>query len=639
MESLTKRSSLTDRDLYSRYRLLERLGAGGMSEVFLGIQHGAKDFNRLVVIKQMLPEVLTVDTLKLLASEARLVATINHPHIVKVFDLVAHDQNLVITMEYVDGETLRLIISSLTNENKKFPLPILCRLIAQTAEALHYAHTATGPDGVPLGLVHQDIDVTNIMVETSGHIKLIDFGVASSALFPDKMLPNIFKGKVTFAAPEVFAYPDTIDHRSDIYSLGVVAFIMATRRNPFQFSSESMRERILKVVTEPLPVPSSIDPEIPEELDAIIARATDKDRDKRFQTAEQFADAIESFANTHDGMATVQEVRRWLFANFAERIAERRNWVRTTITNAYPVNSESNSFEPGAPGDPPALPAPDGFSVPPPAEPAGSVDFNASDRDRAVDPLGNSGPADLVPAVIATSDPVNARIDLEKRRRVGYAIAVAAILIFSPLGWYWGTQAARTPVSAMKRSAQPLRRFAYRSKAAAHNRSDLAVHARVAPAAISPARPILPAAPIGRVFSMYDESDQEQTSISRDVLAAYTYQCVNRYDRIRGDGQSKARGKSDSAARDDAFGTETPRNRENAPPPATSRKNDSSAFKHLAEGIMRDVSSGRSTGIRDDRAKASFGSDRVVLHLITDYEEDGKYQKAVSTAASESSKP
>jgi serine/threonine protein kinase len=433
MESLRGQISSSDRESQTRYDCLEWLGAGGMSEVFLGVQRGTEDFNRVVVIKKMLVRPTgteNVDTLKMLTREARYIANLSHPHIVKVFDLAAHDRNLVITMEYVEGETLRSIISSLIKAKKHFPIPILCRLISDAAEALHYVHNATGPDGSPLGLVHHDIDTTNLMVETSGHIKLIDFGLASSSRHPDKTMSNIFAGKLTFAAPEVFLYPGQSDVRSDVYSLGIVLYIMATLNKPFQFTDEPIEARMRRVISEPIPVPSSINREIPQELDAIMASATHKDRDKRFQSAEHFADAIEWLASQHGGMATVQEVRRWLFDICGETIEQRRDWMRELIGNA---RSAAIEIKPGQ-TDSAGAGSASRMSNPP------SATSETVPAGRGV-VLDSHRPQSLAAAKVAADVKtfirrIGGRIFANKNRRIAYLSAVAAGIVFIALAWH-----------------------------------------------------------------------------------------------------------------------------------------------------------------------------------------------------------
>lgn len=433
MESLTDQTSFSNRESRTYYDCLEWLGAGGMSEVFLGIQRGTKDFNRLVVIKKMLGRPANAenfDTVKILTREARYIAQLNHPFIVKVFDLAAYDQNLVITMEYVEGETLRSIISSLINAKKRFPIPILCRLISDAAEALHYVHHATGPDGEPLGLVHHDIDTNNLMVETSGHIKLIDFGVASSSRYPDETMSDVVAGKLTFTAPEVFVCSDQTDPRSDVYSLGIVLYIMATLNKPYQFTDESIEARIRRVISEPVPVISNTNSEIPPELNAIIVSATQKNRDKRLQSAEHFADAIERFASQQGGMATNQEVKRWLFDVCSEKIERRRDWVRGVMGNARIAVNEIDARKTDLTNAERLLP----------------ISNRASDKSEHA-PVQLETNLDPDPSHILTGlkvffdrkmplRSIGAHIFANRKRRITYLSAVAASILFAALVWH-----------------------------------------------------------------------------------------------------------------------------------------------------------------------------------------------------------
>jgi serine/threonine protein kinase len=332
------------------YRLIAKLGSGGMADVFLGVQFGEQDFRRLVVIKKIHARGLNlknVDAIKMFIDEARTVASLNHPHIVKIFDLNRLRNDVIITMEYIDGETLAFIIKTIAKSGRKLPLPITCRLISQACEALQYAHSATTPEGQPLGLVHRDIDTQNLMIDSNGYIKLIDFGVAKTDAQTELTAPGMFKGKLSYVAPDVFKFKQ-VDHRVDLYSLGLVFYSMVTMKKPFPFQGDvTVAEVIERVLKEQLPPPSSIDRTLPKELDVIVGRATHKDRDQRFQSGEDFGEAISRFAEKHEGLASTAEVKRWFQDQFSSRIEQRREFERKALKKAQATmgKGESNPFE------------------------------------------------------------------------------------------------------------------------------------------------------------------------------------------------------------------------------------------------------------------------------------------------------
>ena len=332
-----------------RYRYLGKVGTGGMADVYLGIQRGERDFTRLVAIKRLHRTAVTdnaVDPTQLFVAEARVVATLNHPHIVKVYDLIPHKGDILIVMEFVDGETLQTIMADTVRAGLQIPLPIVCRWVADAAEALHYAHNAVSLEGESLRLVHRDIDMRNIMVDSNGYVKIIDFGVAQTiSRFNGKTGAMGFMGKISYAAPESFSAPESIDHRADLYALGLVFHALTTQRKPYPAkSAASTGELVQKVINEPLLRPSSLNPHLPSQLDLLIGQATHKDPAMRFQNGEAFAQAVEAFAKEHEGLATPQEVKRWYQTHFKERNHLRESFVQQAMERAKAfVQSETFS--------------------------------------------------------------------------------------------------------------------------------------------------------------------------------------------------------------------------------------------------------------------------------------------------------
>ena len=322
-----------------RYHFLGKLGSGGMADVFLGIQRGEQDVTHLTAIKRLHGKTVgasDINPLQMFVEEARVVAALNHPHIVKVFDLLPHQDSVLIAMEYVDGETMQTVISECVKQHRRIPLPIICRWVADAAAALHYAHNVTSFQGEPLQLIHRDIDMRNIMVDQNGFLKIIDFGVAqtiSKHALGDG--DQVFVGKISYTAPEVFTAPDSVDHRSDLYALGLVLHALVTQRKPYPSkSATSTGELVKKVVHEPLIRVRSLDPTLPDLLDSLIIQATHKDPAKRFQSGDAFAEAVEAFAREHEGIATPQEVRRWYREHFAHRIEMREKFLQEAVQRA-----------------------------------------------------------------------------------------------------------------------------------------------------------------------------------------------------------------------------------------------------------------------------------------------------------------
>ncbi|RME21287.1 MAG: serine/threonine protein kinase [Deltaproteobacteria bacterium] len=323
-------------EIKDRYDLLAKLGSGGMADVFLGIQRGAEGFEQLVVIKRIKDTRLSEkdDSLRMFIREARTVALLNHPHIVKVFDLCKMGDSMAIVMEYVDGENLEYLARVLAKAKRRMPLGILCRLMMQACEALHYAHTATTPEGRELKLVHRDVGPHNLMIDSSGYLKVIDFGIAKTTVQMDLTSPGIIKGKLSYLAPDLFKFSD-IDHRIDVYALGLVFWRMLTLRVPFDFKPETtVAELIRRITTERLPKPSELVPELPPRVDDIVARATAIDREQRYQSCEEFGEEIARLAQKHGGAASATEVKKWYTKVFRARIEKRREFEKKVLDKA-----------------------------------------------------------------------------------------------------------------------------------------------------------------------------------------------------------------------------------------------------------------------------------------------------------------
>ncbi len=325
-------------NLQERYRLLAKLGSGGMADVFLGVQLGAESFQRLVVIKRIHARWLgKIEAIKMFIDEARTVASLSHPHVVKIFDLSKLGNDICITMEYVDGENLEYVMRATKRAKGRIPLPILCKLMLEACEALHYAHSAKTPDGKDLDLVHRDIGPHNLMIDRNGYLKVIDFGIAKSSARTDLTSPGLIKGKFSYMAPDVFK-SSAIDGRVDLYALGLVFYELLTLRRSYHFKKDvTVAEVFQRVLNDKLPKPSSIVPGLPKQIDDIIAKATHKDRDQRYPNCESMAVDLRSFAKEHGGLAANSEVEAWFKEKFQQRIEKRQVFERRAMEKAKTI--------------------------------------------------------------------------------------------------------------------------------------------------------------------------------------------------------------------------------------------------------------------------------------------------------------
>jgi serine/threonine protein kinase len=310
-----------------KYRLCARLGGGGQADVFLALASGPIGFNKLVVIKRLRPEMLEQPAMvAMFLDEARLAARLSHPNVVQTYE-VAEGEAYLIAMEYLEGQPLSRLRQA---PAAAAPGPgAWVRIVADALAGLHYAHELCDYDGTPLGIVHRDVSPQNIFVTYEGQAKLVDFGVAKAALNCVRTEVGAIKGKASYMAPE--QVHGRADRRSDVFSMGVVLWEALAGRK--LFTGEMIRV-LHKVLYEPVPRLSSVLPGVDPRLDAIVARAVEKDPAARFQTAQSMRDALEAYLAASGGPSRPEDVGRWLQAAFAGERELGRRQVRAALEAA-----------------------------------------------------------------------------------------------------------------------------------------------------------------------------------------------------------------------------------------------------------------------------------------------------------------
>jgi serine/threonine protein kinase len=309
-----------------RYELVTRIGQGGMAEVQLAVQRGPAGFEKLVVIKLINERLAAQKTfVDMLLDEARVAALVKHPNVVDIYDLGEVDGRYYIAMEYLEGEPLLALLRAGREGTRLDPLST-CRLIADTAEGLDAAHELRSLAGEPLGLVHHDVSLGNIVVLYNGQVKLVDFGVARATQVAGPAMR--VHGKVSYMAPEKLR-GKAGDRRSDIWSLGVVLWEALTLRRLFRATDE--RETLQMVLDYKIPLPSTVNSEVPVDADAIVMRALERDPEKRYQSAKDLSDDLEALlANHHYGRQN--KIATYMQQTFGAHIAARRNLMREVST-------------------------------------------------------------------------------------------------------------------------------------------------------------------------------------------------------------------------------------------------------------------------------------------------------------------
>ena len=278
---------------FGKYILLQRIGAGGMAEVFQAIVGGPEGFQRSLVIKRMLPQLSQDEAfVRMFIDEAKLSGLLSHPNLVQIVEFGKVDDCFFIAMEYVHGRTLAAIKNKLHAGERLAPIAASVEIARQLCVGLDYAHSMQSPDGTPLGIVHRDISPPNVMLDFHGVVKILDFGIARVAdgLRDSRTQVGMMKGKIAYMSPEQLKLGD-IDRRSDVFAVGIILHEMLTGRRLFRSNTDYASSRM--VLEMEIAEPSELNAAVPVELDRVVMRALQRDPDARYATAGALAADLE----------------------------------------------------------------------------------------------------------------------------------------------------------------------------------------------------------------------------------------------------------------------------------------------------------------------------------------------------------
>ena len=275
-----------------RYELLTPIAQGGMATVWAARQSGLHGFRKTVALKTMLPA-LSHDPQfeRMFLAEARLAMRVHHPNVVETLDLGEDGGQLFLVMEWVDGESLSMLMKAVENAEERFPLRLALAICAKACRGLHAAHEVTDDDDQPVGIVHRDVSPQNVMISYDGHVKVVDFGVAKSQTELGATQVGQFKGKVPYMAPEQAA-GEAIDRRTDIFAMGTLLYRLTTGKHPFIGGTEGLTiANIVGGVTPTLP--SHLNSQYPVELEKVVMRCLEKEPAKRYSDMAKLAQALD----------------------------------------------------------------------------------------------------------------------------------------------------------------------------------------------------------------------------------------------------------------------------------------------------------------------------------------------------------
>ncbi len=313
-----------DQQRFGRYQLRFEIATGGMASVFLATIRGAAGFEKLVALKRIHPHLAKKPQfVEMFLDEARIASRIQHPNVCGVNDFGEADGAYFLAMDYLVGESVSRLVRRLAKNDaiRHSPrLPALAaRIVADACEGLHAAHEVTDENGQPLNVVHRDVSPQNVFVTYDGAVRIVDFGVASAENRIHETVAGTVKGKYAYMAPEQVRGADP-DRRMDIWSLGVVLFELITSKRLFRRTTEA--ETITAVQSDPIPPPSTLNPLVAEELDAIVLKALSRDPEARYATARDMGRDLLRYLGKEDepvGMADVGELMDSAFPGGRER--------------------------------------------------------------------------------------------------------------------------------------------------------------------------------------------------------------------------------------------------------------------------------------------------------------------------------
>lgn len=311
-----------------RYEILTQLASGGMASVYAARAQGVAGFERLVAIKMLHPHLAyEQEFISMFLDEARLAARIRHMNVVPTLDISdSPGDGYFLVMEYIEGNHLGALLGRAAKRGERLPQPFVCRVLIDALQGLGAAHRLTDEGGKPLKLVHRDVSPHNILVGTDGIARLTDFGVAKADVRMASTRAGQFKGKLSYMAPEQASSSST-DQRSDLFSVGIILWESLTGRRLFK--GESNGATLNKLLNDPVPKPSDLWPEL-ERFDAVVMTALSRDPDQRFQSADEFADALEGAVGSGH-VAKTREVADVIRDLDAEKLQDERERVRDAI--------------------------------------------------------------------------------------------------------------------------------------------------------------------------------------------------------------------------------------------------------------------------------------------------------------------
>ena len=305
-----------------------------MATVYLARLSGAGGFQRFVAIKRLHPHLAgDNEFVQMFLDEARLAARLHHPNVVPILEIGESPQGYYLVMEYVEGDTLARILARSAQAGKMLSPKVSMRICLDTLMGLHVAHELKDDDGQPLNIVHRDVSPQNILIGMDGSGRITDFGVARAATRLSTTRTGQLKGKLAYMAPEQ-ARGAPVDRRADLFAMGIVLWECLAQKRLFKGEGEA--DTLNRVLYEPIPSLRQANPDVPAALEAVVMKALERDRDKRWSDASELADALEKAARETNCLGNHKDVATHLEGVLGTDISAQRDAVRAWLARSEP---------------------------------------------------------------------------------------------------------------------------------------------------------------------------------------------------------------------------------------------------------------------------------------------------------------
>jgi serine/threonine protein kinase len=301
-----------------KYELICHLATGGMAEIHLARVTGIEGFEKIVVVKRILPALANnKEIVQLFLDEARLAATLQHSNVVQVYDVGVEAGSYFFAMEFIHGEDARTLLKAMVERRGEMPLDVALTIVIGMCSGLHYAHERVGFDGKPLGIIHRDVSPSNVLVGYDGAVKVVDFGIAKAASRSQETQSGSVRGKFGYMSPEQ-CESKPLDRRSDVFAIAIVLYELSTCTKLFAGDSDYA---IMKMIVEEAPEPPSRRrPSYPPELERIVMKGLARRRQDRYATAQEMQLELETFARERKIAISPLTIARFMERVFGQKI-------------------------------------------------------------------------------------------------------------------------------------------------------------------------------------------------------------------------------------------------------------------------------------------------------------------------------